>query len=64
MSSNQIMILQGYLNLFLHFPINTLTAQTGGHNLIASLPSKFAQLLLIQHLNHSSESHGRYFLQN
>ena len=33
------------------FLINALTAQTGGHNLMLSLPSKFAQLLLILHLN-------------
>ena len=49
MSSNQVMILKGYLNLFfLHFPINTLADQTVGHNLIAfSLPSNLAQLVLI-----------------
>jgi hypothetical protein len=33
MNSSQIIILQGYLNLFWYFPINTLTAHPGSYNL-------------------------------
>ncbi len=42
MSFIQIIILQGYLNLFLHFPINTLIAQTMDIISLLSLFSKFA----------------------
>jgi hypothetical protein len=41
MNSNQIIILQGYLNLFWHFPINTLTAKPGSNNLNCCSSLKF-----------------------
>jgi hypothetical protein len=46
MNSNQIIILQGYLNLFWHFPINTLTAQPGISNLIARSSLKFCPTII------------------
>ena len=48
---------------FCIFSINTLTAQSERYHLIAFSSLKFAQLLLIQNLNHLSESHGDNFFK-
>jgi hypothetical protein len=49
--------------LIFAFPINTLTAQSGGHNLMLALPSKFAQLLLILPLNFNVLVTGENYLK-
>ena len=46
------------------FQINALTAQPGSYHLIAALPSNFAQLLLILHLNFNVLVTGEIYLKN